>query len=335
MVDPILEYRYVNLIGETLEGFKKLRENIYNFRCPICGDSHHKNSKKRGYFLKKEGRFIFYCHNCGASMSFKNFLYQTNNDLYKQFQRELLTNGSFKFEKKEESSVFETVKKFEIKERDVLPTVSSLGTEHPAYQYLIRRNVPLSMFKNVKWTEDFPKLVSKTIGDKYSKTKLPKEGIVFELKDLDGKLTGYQIRSIATNIPKSQRFVICSINDEHGFFYESLDYERPIYVIEGCTDSLFIDNSIAVLSSMLWKIHPSNNCVYINDQEPRNSSVCKQIEKCINLGYSVVLLPREYENMDINDIVNHGVNPKDLISLFSKHTYTGLKAKIFFSKWKK
>ena len=333
MIDPILEYRYVNLAGASLEGFKKLRENVYNFRCPICGDSVQKNSKKRGYFLKKEGQFIFYCHNCGTSMSLKNFLYQTDNALFQQFQREKLIGG-LKFDKKEQQNPFKNVQRFEIKETNILP-VSSLQSSHPAYQYLLGRNVPVEMFHRVKWSSDFPKLVRDTIGEKYSKTKLPKEGIIFELKDFDGKITGYQIRSIDKNIPKSQRFVICSINEEHDFFYDTLDYTKKIYIIEGCTDSLFLNNSIAVLSSMLWKIHPSDNCVYINDQEPRNASVCKQIEKCISLGYPVVLLPREYENMDINDIVNSGVSSKNLEALFEKHTYSGLKAKMFFAKWKK
>ena len=335
MFDPILEYRYVNLAGASLDGFKKIRDNVYNFRCPICGDSFHKNSKKRGYFLQKEGKFLFYCHNCGASMTLKNFLYQTDNALYQQYQREmLLNNGKLRCEKKE-TNIFENVEKFEIKKNDIIRPISSLQDTHPAYQYLLGRNVPVEMFHRVKWTDNFPKLVYDTIGEKYLNTKLPKEGIVFELKEFDGKVTGYQIRSIDKNIPKSQRFVICSINDEHGFFYDTLDLSKSVYVIEGCTDSLFLNNSVAVLSSMLWKIHPSNNCIYVNDQEPRNASVCKQIEKCISLGYPVVLLPRDYENMDINDIVNSGVSPKELDALFKKHTYSGLKAKMFFAKWKK
>ena len=50
MIDPILEYKYVLLLGAgTLNGFKKVRDCVYNFRCPICGDSAHKSSKKRGY----------------------------------------------------------------------------------------------------------------------------------------------------------------------------------------------------------------------------------------------------------------------------------------------
>lgn len=335
MVDPILEYRYVQLAGERLEGFKKLRENVYNFRCPICGDSVQKNSKKRGYFLKKKGEFIFYCHNCGASMSLKNFLYHTDNALFQQYQRErLVSKGKLSFKTREEN-IFELVEKFEIKATPSSVTVSSLHTEHPAYQYLLGRNVPESMFHRVKWTDNFPKVVKETIGEKYVNTKLPKEGILFELKELDGTLTGYQIRSIDKNIPKSQRFVICSINDEHGYFFDELDYSKTVYVIEGCTDALFLDNSVAVLSSMLWKIHPSDNCVYVNDQEPRNASVCKQIEKCISMGYPVVLLPREYEGMDVNDLVNSGISPNDLNKLFQKYTYSGLKAKMFFSQWKK
>ena len=334
MIDPILEYKFVQLVGEHLEGFKKVRENVYNFRCPICGDSIHKSSKKRGYFLKKEGHFIFYCHNCGASMSLKNFLYETNPELYKQFQREKLMNGGKLHFEKDESKIFKNIQKIEVKPNHLIE-VSNLSENHPAYQYLKNRNVPIEFFNRVKWTENFPELVKNTIGDKYNNVNLPKQGIIFELKEFDGKVTGYQIRSIDKNVPKSQRFIICSINDEHGYFFNELDYSKSIYVIEGCTDSLFLKNSIAVLSSMLWKLHVSDKCVYFNDQEPRNSSVCKQIDKCIKLGYNVVLLPREFENMDVNDIVNSGISYKKLNSLFEKYTFSGIRARIEFSNWRK
>lgn len=335
MIDPILEYKFVQLAGEHLDGFKKVRENVYNCRCPICGDSVHQNSKKRGYFLMKEGHFIFYCHNCGASMSLKNFLYETNHDLYQQFQREKLVSGGNLHFKKDETNVFKNIQKIKIKSSDNIIPVSSLSERHPAYRYLLGRNVPVEMFYRVKWTEDFPKLVNDTIGDKYKDVNLPKRGIIFELKEFDGTVTGYQIRSIDKNIPKSQRFIICSVNDEHGFYYHTLDYNKKMYVVEGCTDSLFLPNSIAVLSSMLWKIHPSNDCVYFNDQEPRNASVCKQIDKCIKNGYNVVLLPKEFENMDVNDIVNSGISYKNLDSLFEKYTFSGIRARIEFSNWRK
>lgn len=334
MNDPLLEYKFVQIIGDTLQGFKKVRENVYNFRCPICGDS-HKSSKKRGYFIRKEGNFIFYCHNCGTSLSFPKFLQQVDVSIYKQFQREKLSSGiKLKFNNDNTLSLFKDVKRLEIKESNIVP-VSNLPKNHKAYVYLKGRNIPEEYFERVKWTDDFPKLVKDSIGEKYSGSKLPKSGIIFELKDTNKKITGYQIRSIEENVPKSQRFVICSINEEHDYYFDSLDTSKDIYVVEGCIDSLFIDNCVAVLSSTLWKFHPYNNCIYFNDQEPRNKSVCKQIEKCINLGYNVVLLPHEYEGMDINDIVNSGVSIHDLKPLLKKHTYSGISAKMRYSGWKK
>ena len=47
MVDPTIQHKYISLIGDSLEGFKRLRGNVFNFRCPICGDSEKKNKKRK------------------------------------------------------------------------------------------------------------------------------------------------------------------------------------------------------------------------------------------------------------------------------------------------
>lgn len=332
MNDPILQYKYATLIGDRLDGFKKLRNGIYNFRCPICGDSEKNHIKKRGYLLEKNGEYWFYCHNCGTSMSLKQFIQHVDSELYKEYQTEIMTSGRLRFDKKEPVI---KVPKFELKKSNHLIPLSKLDRAHPAVQYLNYRNVSESCYQYVKWCDNFPELVNETIGDKYKDSWLPECGIVFELREFDGKITGYQIRSIEKDCPKTRRFVICSINDEHGFYYKNIDYNRRIYIVEGCIDSLFIENCIAVLSASLYRIHPSDNCVYVNDQEPRNQQVVKQIGKCIEKGYRVVLMPHEYEGMDINDMINSGVKPDELKELFDKYTYSGLSAKIQFSKWKK
>ena len=330
MVDPTIQHKYISLVGDSLEGFKRLRGDVFNFRCPICGDSERKN-KKRGYLIHKHGEYLFYCHNCGNSMGFPKFLSEVDNALYREYRKEVLLANKRTFDKKEAGF---TVEKWKIEKR-YTQSVASLDDDHPAKKYLRWRKVPESKFASVQWTDDFPALVGKTIGDKYNGVKLPKEGIVFELKELDGTLTGYQIRSIDTDCPKSQRFVICSINEDHGFYYQSIDKTKPLYIVEGCTDSLFIENSVAVLSSSLCRLHFSDSDVYFNDQEPRNKEVCKQIEKCIEKGYKVVLLPHEFEGMDVNDIVKAGIPPEKLHLLFERYTYKGLAAKIQFAKWRK
>lgn len=332
LIDPTIQYKYISLIGSELEGFKEVRHDVFNFRCPICGDSYDNKFKKRGYLLSKNGEFYFYCHNCNTSLQFKKFLQTVNVSLYNEMRNEILKSGKISFTKKE---VHVSVPKIEIYKKDVLVNLYDLDDNHPGKQYLLNRKVPLEKLKNVKWTDDFPKLVHDTIGTKYDNSILPKSGIIFELKELDGKVTGYQIRSIDLNIPKNRRFMICSINEDHGFFYDTIDYDKTIYIVEGCTDSLFLDNCIAVLSAALWRLHPSENCVYINDNEPYNESVCKQIQKCIDKNYKVVLLPHMYNNMDVNDLVKNGVSITDLPKLFKQFTFSGLRSKIEFAKWKK
>ena len=40
----IIDSKYIGLVSSRLDRFKKVKANLYNFRCPICGDSQrHKN----------------------------------------------------------------------------------------------------------------------------------------------------------------------------------------------------------------------------------------------------------------------------------------------------
>ena len=72
------ELNFINQLSSSLEGFKSTGKNVFNFRCPICGDSAKKKNKKRGYLYQKNGKFWYCCHNCNVSKSFKNFLKEQN-----------------------------------------------------------------------------------------------------------------------------------------------------------------------------------------------------------------------------------------------------------------
>ena len=69
-----VDSKYVNLISARLEKFKRVKTDLYNFRCPICGDSKKNKSKTRGYIYSVKSNTNFKCHNCGASMSLNNFI---------------------------------------------------------------------------------------------------------------------------------------------------------------------------------------------------------------------------------------------------------------------
>ena len=69
-----VDSRFIGLLSPRLEKFKKVKNNLYNFRCPICGDSKKNKNKTRGYLYQVKANTNYKCHNCGASMSFNNFL---------------------------------------------------------------------------------------------------------------------------------------------------------------------------------------------------------------------------------------------------------------------
>ena len=89
----LVDSKYVGLISSRLLKFKKVKTGLYNFRCPICGDSKKHKNKARGYLYQVKVNTNFKCHNCGASMSFNNFLKEIDNVLQKQYVMEKFKDG--------------------------------------------------------------------------------------------------------------------------------------------------------------------------------------------------------------------------------------------------
>ena len=69
-----IDLKYLNLLSPQLLKFKRKNDNLWNFRCPFCGDSQKDANKARGYVFPKEGDFIFKCHNCGHGTSLGNVI---------------------------------------------------------------------------------------------------------------------------------------------------------------------------------------------------------------------------------------------------------------------
>ena len=85
-----LDHKYIGIVSSRLEKFKRKGSNLYNFRCPICGDSENNQNKARGYIYQKEGKMMFHCHNCNASLSVPNFIKTVDQTLYNEMMMEKL-----------------------------------------------------------------------------------------------------------------------------------------------------------------------------------------------------------------------------------------------------
>jgi hypothetical protein len=72
------------------------------------------------------------------------------------------------------------------------------------------------------------------------------------------------------------------------------------------------------------------------DNEPRNKDIVRQLEKYIELGYSVCMLPDTIPQKDINEMILHGgMTPDEIIDLINTNTYSGMEAKLKFINWRK
>ena len=91
---------FLTRISPQLQRFVKKKDDLYNFRCPICGDSQKNNSLARGFIYRKNDNYVYKCHNCSISLNFYSFLEKVDADRAKEYVLE-----KFKKEPKEEKEI--------------------------------------------------------------------------------------------------------------------------------------------------------------------------------------------------------------------------------------
>jgi transcription elongation factor Elf1 len=309
-----VDSKYIGLVSSRLQKFKRVKSDLYNFRCPICGDSQKNKNKTRGYLYPVKNNTNFKCHNCGASMSFNNFLKEIDTVLYKQYVMEKFKEGHTGKGFVVEEPKFEFTKPLFKKKLD-LPKASEVQI---AREYLEKRRLDPEKFyfahKFKEWTNS-QKITFNTISRDESR-------IIIPMYDADSNLIGFQGRSLGLNPVK---YITVMLYDDSPKVYglDKVDSSKPVYIVEGPFDSTFIDNCIAMCGS---------DCIFVFDNEPRNKEIVNRISKTIDRGDKVVIWPTSIQQKDINDMVIAGLNVMDVLKL---NTHSGLEAKIKFNNWKK
>ena len=321
----IIDSKYIGLVSSRLQKFKRVKANLYNFRCPICGDSQKHKNKARGYFYQVKTNTNYKCHNCGASLSFNNFLKQIDTTLHKQYVMEKFKEGhaggrNFVVEEPK----FEFKKPVFRKKLD-LPRASEVAI---AREYLEKRKLDPTKFfftnKFKQWTNTHKQTFDNITRDE--------SRIVIPLYDVKNNLIGFQGRSL---VPNSVKYITVMINEEAPKIYglDRIKTEKPIYVLEGPFDSTLVENSVAMCGSDIdigtfgW-----SDYIWVFDNEPRNREIVNRISKVVNRGDQVVIWPQNVNEKDVNDMILSG---HDVMNVLKSNTYSGLKAKIKFNYWKK
>ena len=320
----LVDSKYIGLISSRLQKFKRVKPDLYNFRCPICGDSQKHKNKARGYIYVVKNNTNFKCHNCGASLSLNNFIKKIDGTLHKQYTLEKFKEGHTGRGFVVEEPEFKFKKPVFRKKLD-LPKASE---NVDAREYLEKRKLNPDKFyfaNNFKRWVNTKKQTFNTIGR-------DEQRIIIPMYDRDKNLIGFQGRSL---VPNSVKYITVMLEDEAPKIYglDSIDEKLPVYVVEGPFDSTFINNSVALCGSDgdLGYLEGSDT-ILVYDNEPRNREIVGRIERCIERNQKVVIWPSNIIEKDINDMVLAG---HDVMSMLKLNTYSGLEAKLKFNTWKK
>lgn len=319
----LIDDKYIGIISVRLQKFSRKNSNLYNFRCPICGDSKRNKNKARGFIYSVKNNANYKCHNCGISISFSNFLKEYDSSLYKEYCIEKFKTGSTgkNFTTSEPKFNFQPPK-FKIKLN--LPLADSNDMSRT---YLENRKIDPQKFfyveKFKEWTNSHKKVFKSTDYDE------PRIVIPLYFKK---SLVGFQGRSIGNS--EIKYITIMLDNDAPKIYgYDDLDLTKNVYVLEGPFDSTFIPNSIAMCGSDVnFKNLNISHLVYVYDNEPRNSEIHSRMEKVINQNIPIVIWPSQINEKDVNEMILSGLDVKSVIE---SNIYSGLEAKLKFNTWKK
>lgn len=326
-----IDRKFLLQVSPRLQRFTQTKTDLYNFRCPFCGDSQKNKSKARGFIYRKKNDYFFRCHNCSVGHTFYNFLDFVEPSLIREYAMERYKDG-------ETGNHNYTKPTFDIpkpvfKSRIKLDSIDSLPDGHFAKVYVENRQIPKDRWSDLYFTPDFAKFVASFDIDKELKADDPR--LIIPFYDVNKNLFAFQGRALSES---KLKYITVKLDDNAKKLYglDRVDLSKKVYVVEGPIDSMYLDNCIATADANLsFASEVTSNIVLVNDNEPRNKEIVKQIRDNIKKGLAVCLWPTTIIEKDINDMILSGLTKEKIKSIIDEHTYTGLRAEFEFNNWRK
>ena len=332
-----LEQKYILLLSPQLTLFKKKSNALFNFRCPYCGDSQKNKSKARGYIFPKGNSYIYKCHNCSVSTSAVKLIKHVDEKLYNQFVTEKYRENKPHVDIKESpaeklSTTLKQMFRDSNSKLRSLKKVSQLEDNHPARQFVLKRNIPFNKHYKIYYTPNFYKWVNTVVENKFSSIQKDHPRLIIPFYNNEGDMFAFQGRALNGENPK---YITIKVDNDKEKIYglDDVDWSKRVYVVEGPIDSLFLDNCIATAQSDLRV--GGDDVVLIPDNEPRNNEVVKQVKAYIDDNFKVVIWPSDIKEKDINEMILSGKTERDIKDIIARNTFNGLLARTKLSEWKK
>ena len=310
------------MLSPRLDKFKKVRDNLFNFRCPYCGDSRKSQSKARGYFYRKKNDYFYRCHNCGKGTTFGKVLEYIDSMMYKEYIMERYKGDAPKTNVPEFNFEAPKFKKIDPKLENLTP-INKLNGGHPARQFVESRQLPEEFYSDLYLCPKF---------FEWSKIQSQQEHprLVIPFRDESGEVFAAQGRAFGKESPK---YLTIKFQDKPKIFgLDRVDFAKRYYVVEGPLDSMFLDNCLAVAGADFRYLPPGDTTIVL-DNEPRSREIIKQMERLIHQEHELVIWPTTITQKDINDMVLAGV--EDIQTIIDNNTFSGLEATMKLAAWKR
>jgi transcription elongation factor Elf1 len=338
-----VESKYIRLISSRLRNFKQKKDYLWNFSCPICGDSKKNLSKARGYVFQKGTNLFFNCHNCGVGTNLGNLIKQVDPSLHKEYVLERYKSGESGFSNFKSPSFDIPSPRFDkiAKEKhfEHAEWVSKLPSGHFCLVYCTNRRFLSIMRDSLLFTPNYKKFCDALVPN-HGKEITADARLVIPFYDKYNTLIGVSGRALESSDYKLRYVTLRTNESQDKLIYgmDKVNTNELVKIVEGPLDSMFLTNCVGSGDSALIqtaKLIDAENKVLIFDNEPRNKEIVKLMDDAIKLGYNVVIWPDTMEQKDINEMVMADFSPDEIEIIISSNTFTGLRAQMKFISWKK
>jgi hypothetical protein len=338
MNDLSIDVSYIGRLSTRLSQFKRVRQDVWCARCPICGDSKKNPFKKRFYIYKNNNHYSCKCHNCGYTSTFGKFLESEFPEEYKSYLLEKFpfkkTIDKSRFKKKSSEIVKKSTKKCNGLDYSCLIKFEDLSPDHPARLYVEKRKIP---FDRVLYSPRFSDFILYLNMNKYivSYEYAKEPRLIIPFYKESGISTVCQARAFSKK--ETLRYITIKEDENENkiFGMDRIDKTKPIWVVEGPIDAMMIPNCIA-MSGISTKIPSDIEPIFIFDNEPRNRDVVKMMRKRLEQGHKVVIFSDKDEYNDLNDfIVKGGFSAEKLVDKLTKIIYSEAVGLLKLNDWRK
>ena len=226
---------------------------------------------------------MFYkCHNCDVGKTFGGLLKITDPLLHKQYILERYSEGvaaprankdpKFEFKTPEFGAPDRLIDK-------LMDRVDTLDSTHIAVEYCTQRQIPKEQWPRLYHIENIKDICQ--LNPKYKdRIKSDESRLAIPFFDEKGILTAVTLRSYGAS---PLRYILVKINEDSPtvFGLDCISKSKPVKIVEGPLDSLFLDNCIACAGTSFNKIETLNlpeDSIIVVDNQPKNKEVCKIID---------------------------------------------------------